>query len=94
MGNCTYGSTATVKDAQGTTIGTINVNEAGNCWHGNKTANVTSCLYKGTEATTLTIEGGGYVPYLAVEAVNAADLASDITLTYALGTTTALPAQR
>lgn len=89
MGNCTYGSTATVKDAQGTTIGTINVKEAGNCWHGNKTANVTSCLYKGTEATTLTIEGGGYVPYLAVEAVNTADLASDITLTYALGTTTA-----
>lgn len=89
MGNCTYGSTATVKDAQGTTIGTINVKEAGNCWHGNKTTNVTSCLYKGTEATTLTIEGGGYVPYLAVEAVNAADLASDITLTYSLGTTTA-----
>lgn len=89
MGNCFYGSPATVKDAQGTTIGTINVKEAGNCWHGNKTANVTSCVYKGTEATTLTIEGGGYVPYLAVEAVNAADLASDITLTYSLGTTTA-----
>ena len=89
MGNCTYGNTATVKNAQGTTIGTINVKEAGNCWHGNKTTNVTSCVYKGTEATTLTIEGGGYVPYLAVEAVNAADLASDITLTYSLGTTTA-----
>ena len=44
MGNCFYGSPATVKDAQGTTIGTINVKEAGNCWHGNKTANVTSCV--------------------------------------------------
>lgn len=89
LGNCSYGSTATVKDAAGSTIGTINVGAAGNCWHGDKANNVVSCYYKGTDATTLTIDGGGYVPYFAVESVDPASLVENITLTYSLGDITA-----
>ena len=90
LGNCAYGKTATVKDATGATIGTINVGAASNCWHGDKVNNVVSTYYKGTNATTLTIEGGGYVPYFAVEAVDPSELTSDITITYSLGETSAI----
>ena len=84
MGTCQWGGDVTVKDASGTTITTMNTNN-GACFHNDKTNNIVSCLYKGTEATTLTVEGGKYTPYFAVEAVDPADLISDITFTYSLG---------
>lgn len=88
MGTCAWGGNVTVKDASGETIATMNTNN-GKCYHNDKNNNFVSCLYKGNQATTLTVEGGSYTPYFAVEAANPADLASDITFTYSLGGATA-----
>ena len=89
MGTCAWGGDVTIKDASGTTVGTFNTN-TGACYHNNKTANIASTYYKG-EATTLTISGGSYTPYFAVETVNPADLKSDATITFAGGFGTGLP---
>ena len=84
MGTCNWGGDVTVKNASGATVASMNTAN-GTCFHNDKVNNIVSCLYKGTEATTLTIEGGKYTPYIAVEAVNPADLVSDVTITYSLG---------
>ena len=88
MGTCNWGGNVTVKDASGATVASMSTAN-GTCYHNDKVNNIVSCLYKGTEATTLTVEGGSYTPYFAVEAVNPADLVSDVTLTYTLGDVTA-----
>ena len=88
MGTCAWGGDVTIKDASGATVGTFNTN-TGACYHNDKVANIASTFYKG-EATTLTISGGNYTPYLAVEAVNAADIPSDIKITYQQGNVTAV----
>ena len=44
--------------------------------------NIASAYYKG-EATTLTISGGNYTPYFAVEAVDPADIPNDAKVTFA-----------
>ena len=83
MGTCAWGGDVTIKDATGATVGTFNTNN-GACFHNDKKNNIASAFYKG-EATTLTISGGSYTPYFAVEAVNASDIPSDIKITFALG---------
>ena len=83
MGTCAWGGDVTIKDASGATVGTFNTN-TGTCFHQNKETNIASTFYKG-EATTLTISGGSYTPYFAVEAVNIADIPSDIKVTFQLG---------
>ena len=88
MGTCNWGGDVTVKDEGGNTVATFNTNN-GKCYHNDKVNNIASALYKGTEATTLTISGGSYTPYIAVEAVNTADVPSDVNITYSLGEATA-----
>ena len=83
MGSCAWGGDVTVKDAQGNTVGTFNTN-IGACYHQDKAANIVSTYYKG-DATTLTISGGAYTPYFAVEPVSIADIPSDINITFSLG---------
>ncbi len=83
MGTCAWGGDVTVKDAEGNTVATFNTNN-GACYHNDKTANIASAIYKG-EATTLTISGGSYTPYIAVEAVDPADLVESKTVTFSLG---------
>ena len=83
MGTCAWGGDVTIKDATGATVGTFNTN-TGACYHNNKTDNIASTYYKG-EATTLTISGGSYTPYFAVEAVDPSQLASEATVTFAAG---------
>ncbi len=91
MGTCAWGGDVIIKDASGNQVGTFNTN-TGACYHNNKTDNIASTVYKG-EATTLTISGGSYTPYFAVEAVDASQLASDATITFASGEATgAVPA--
>ena len=68
MGTCAWGGDVTIKDAGGNVVGSFNTNN-GTCYHQNKTDNIASTIYKG-EATTLTISGGNYTPYIAVEAVD------------------------
>ena len=83
MGTCDWGGDVKVKDASGNTVATFNTDN-GTCYHQDKTANIASAIYKG-EATTLTISGGGYAPYIAVEAVDPADLVESKTATFSLG---------
>lgn len=84
MGSCAWGGDVTIKDGTGTAVGTFNTN-TGACYHGDKANNIVSAYYKGTEATTLTISGGNYTPYFAVEAVDPADIPNDVKITYQLG---------
>lgn len=81
MGTCNWGGDVTIKDAAGNTVGTFNTND-GTCWHDK--GNVASAIYRG-DATTLTISGGAYTPYFAVEAVDPSDLATAYDVTFTLG---------
>ena len=83
MGTCDWGGDVTVKDALGNTVATFNTDN-GACYHNDKTANIASAIYKG-EATTLTISGGSYTPYIAVEAVDPSTLVETKTATFSLG---------
>ena len=88
MGTCAWGGDVKVVNSKAEAITTFNTN-TGKCYHQDKTNNIVSEYYKGTEATTLTISGGNYTPYIAVEQVNEADLKTDYTITYSLGNVTA-----
>lgn len=65
MGTCAWGGDVKVTNEAGETVGTFNTN-TGACYHNDKAANIVSINYTG-EATKLTIEGGNYTPYFAVE---------------------------
>ena len=77
FGTCAWGGDVTVKNAEGATVASMNTN-TGACYHQNKEANVVSCYYKQDVATTLTISGGSYVPYFAVEKVDPKDVPSSV----------------
>lgn len=88
MGTCAWGGDVTVKNAAGEVVAKFNTN-TGVCYHNDKTANIASAYYKGTEATTLTISGGSYTPYIAVEKADPSELADEATVTFSLGDITA-----
>ncbi len=54
----------------------------GNLWTSTATENVVFGYYKGSEPATLTIDGGGYPTYIAIEAVDPADIPNDATVTF------------
>ncbi len=85
MSTCSWGGEVTVKDANNETVATFSTKkgEGGTgCYKGNgkDDENIISVKYLG-DATTLTISGGGYVGYFAVEEVQAAS--ADVS--YSLG---------
>ncbi len=81
VGQCTYsGSAIKVTNSDGAEVATKTPGTA--CWK-NDRSKVTELYYTG-EATTLTISGMGYCPYVAVEKSNAVVKKFDIT--YSLGT--------
>ena len=85
MSTCSWGGEVTVKDANNETVATFSTKkgEGGTgCYKGNgkDDENIISAKYLG-DATTLTISGGGYVGYFAVEEVQAAS--ADVS--YSLG---------
>ena len=85
MSTCSWGGDVTVKNAAGETVAsfTTKKGEGGSgCYtgKGKEDENIVSAKYVG-DATTLTISGGAYVGYFAVEAVNA----SSTTVSYSLG---------
>lgn len=85
MSTCSWGGEVTVKDANNETVATFTTKkgEGGTgCYKGNgkDDENIISAKYLG-DATTLTISGGGYVGYFAVEEVQAAS--ADVS--YSLG---------
>ena len=83
VGQCTYsGSTITVTDANGKEVATKAPNNPG-CWKNDK-KNVDVLYYQG-EATTLTITGMTYCPYVGVSALTEDEIAAlnaSYTLTY------------
>lgn len=82
FGTCAWGGDVTVTGGT-EEVSPMNTN-TGECYHNNKTANVVSTYYLGGEAT-LTIAGGSYVPYFAVEKLTQDEidaLKSKFTLTY------------
>lgn len=83
VGQCTYsGSTITVTDANGKEVATKAPNNPG-CWK-NDRKNVDVLYYQG-EATTLTITGMTYCPYVGVSALTEEEIAAlnaTYTLTY------------
>ncbi len=87
MGSCAWGGDVTVKNAAGETVAAFNTNN-GACFHNDKEANIVYGVYKGTEATTLTISGGSYTPFLSVVTATAEDLKTDYEVTFSLGVAT------
>ena len=81
FGTCAWGGDVTVKNAEGETVATFNTNN-GACYHNDEEANIVSAYYKQDKATTLTIAGGSYVPYFAVEAVDPSTVPSDVKFIY------------
>ena len=85
MGTCSWGGEVTVKNADGETVVTFTTKKGDGgtgCYKGNgmQDENIVSAKYVG-DATTLTIEGGAYVNFFAVQAVDA----SSVTIDYAMG---------
>ena len=84
LGNCQYGSQdGTITDAAGNVTALTKGNA--NCWHNNKDENISYTIYKGTEATTLTIKYNGYCPFISVAAIDPSELKSDATVSFAAG---------
>lgn len=83
MGSCAWGGDVTVKDAAGNTQ-TFNTNN-GKCYSAGNAETIVSTVYKGTEPTTLTISGGSYTPYIAVEAVDASELKTEYAVNFSVG---------
>ena len=85
VGQCTYSSnTITVKNSSNETVASKTPSSPA-CWK-NSRSNVDELFYSGG-ATTLTISGMGYCPYIAVEAVSVAP--SEYNITYSLGSESA-----
>ncbi|MBO5549086.1 MAG: hypothetical protein J5954_05645, partial [Prevotella sp.] len=60
----------------------------GTLWTSSAPENVVSGYYKGAEATTLTIDGGGYPTYIAIATANPSELKTEATVSFALGDAT------
>lgn len=85
VGQCTFsGNTITVKNSNGETV-VSKTPASPACWK-NDRSNVDELTYVG-EATTLTISGMGYCPYVAVEAIET--VITKYTVNFSLGSETA-----
>ena len=85
VGQCTFSTnTITVKNSNNETVVSKSPSSPA-CWKNNH-ANVDELYYSGP-ATTLTISGMGYCPYVAVEAVQS--VPQTYTISYSLGSETA-----
>ncbi len=85
IGQCTYSSnTITVKNSGGETVVSKTPSSPA-CWK-NSHANIDELFYDG-KATTLTISGMGYCPYVAVESVEV--VPSTYTVAFSLGSESA-----
>ena len=84
VGTCQYSGSGVVSvtNSSSESVVTGLSTAAAQCFHGNRATNKNSAVYSGG-ATTLTISGGGYMPYIAIEKVDA----STVDWTYSTGTT-------
>lgn len=79
-----FSDNVTVKDAGGNVVGTMNIKGT---TYTTGSENVASVNYTG-EATTLTISGGSYQTYFALEAVDPTTLVAEATVSFAAGEAT------
>ena len=79
IGTCAWGGDVTITNADGTTVASMNTNN-GKCYHNDQTC--AEAYYNGA-ATTLSIKGGSYVPYIAIETAN--DVPANSKITFSLG---------
>ena len=75
-GACAYGNEVKVKDANGAEVAALALNSVGGCYH--QQGAVVEAYYRG-EATTLSMSGGGYISYIAIEATDEAPATAEIT---------------
>jgi len=83
VGTCAWGGNVTVTDADGNSVIEAFTTNTGACYHNNTTDNVVTKYYSGG-STTLTIAGGSYMPYCAVETVDESEIPNNATVTFAL----------
>ncbi len=83
MGTCNWGGDVKIKNG-GTEIATFSTC-TGVCYHNNKTDNIASTVVVIDAATTLTISGGSYTPYFAVEKTTY--VPNNVTLSFSKGDT-------
>jgi len=86
MGSCKWGGTVRVTNQAGEDVANSFNTNNGACWATNDGAgkNVIYTYYKG-DATTLTIAGGSYTPYLSVEKVELKDIPSTMKVSFYQG---------
>ncbi len=86
MGSCKWGGTVKVKNQAGEDVANSFNTNNGACWATKDGAdkNVIYTYYKG-DATTLTIAGGSYTPYLSVETVELEDIPSTMKVSFYQG---------
>lgn len=64
------GGDVTITNAKGKTIATLNTHDSSGKWDNTNNADrIQSIVYNSKLATTLTLTGGGYVPYIKVEQI-------------------------
>lgn len=89
IGSCQYGNgEVSVTNSNGDVVSSFNCN-LGNCYDASKPETIAYGYYKGTEATTLTINGKNYTPYISIEAVDPSTLVEEATVSFSLGDVTA-----
>ncbi len=88
LGDCQFGGqNGTIVDGSSNSTD-IKANAPKTCWHNTKS--VTTAYYTGTSATTLTVTYNGYCPYIAVTAIDVADIPNEATLTFSTTGTAAV----
>ena len=85
MGGCNWGGTVKVTNAAGEEVVKSFTTSIGACWNSSKPDQAIVEVYYAGEATTLTVEGGAYVPYFAVTAVDEEDIPKNYNITFSLG---------
>jgi len=83
MGTCAWGGDVTIKKGS-TTLETFNTN-TGVCYHQNKANNIAFTVIVLDEVSTLTVSGGSYTPYFAVEETDY--VPNNKTATFSIGET-------
>ena len=83
MGTCAWGGDVTIKKGS-TTLETFNTN-TGVCYHQDKVNNIAFTVIVLDEVSTLTVSGGSYTPYFAVEVTDY--VPNYKTVTYSIGET-------
>lgn len=84
IGNCQFnGNPVKIKDAAGTVVNSFDAKDG--CWSkADPTAHVSSGFYKG-QAGAISVDGGGYTPYIEMRPAEQSELVDEYDITFSLG---------